>query len=81
MSRQCLECDFEWYEEDGGSCPACGCDAFDEIPDDESDSAARAAGSGGVFGADAEGSSNASCVGGIALVVLVYFVVKYVLGG
>ena len=82
MFRQCRRCDFEWHESDGETCPACGSDWGDRVPEDESDSAERAeAHEGGAFGSGPYAKSQASCVIALAIVALVYFIVNFVLGG
>ena len=52
------------------------------MPDDESDSAERAeAHEGGAFGSGPYAKSQSSCVIALAILALVYFIVRFVLGG
>ena len=82
MFRVCSHCDFEWHESDGKVCPACGSDSMDSESEDESDSAARAEINEGVaFGSGPYAKSQASCMVGLAIMALVYFIVRFVLGG
>ena len=82
MFRQCNDCDFEWHESDGKDCPACGSASMDSESEDESDSAARAEmNEGGAFGSGPYAKSQASCMVALAIMALVYFIVRFVLGG
>ena len=82
MFRQCSYCDFEWHESDGKICPACGFDSVDLESEDESDSSGRAElNQGGAFGSVPYAKSQASCVVALAIMALVYFIVRFVLGG
>ncbi len=82
MFRQCRDCDFEWHESDGKVCPACGSDSMDSESEDESDSASRAEmNEGGAFGSGPYAKSQASCMVALAIMALVYFIVRFVLGG
>jgi len=82
MFRQCRDCDFEWHESDGPVCPACGSASIDSASEDESDSAALAEiNEGGAFGSGPYAKSQASCMVALAIIALVYFIVRFVLGG
>ena len=82
MFRQCGKCDFEWHESDGKVCPVCRYGSMDSESEDESDSAALAElNEGGVFGSGPYAKSQASCMVGLAILALVYFIVNFVLGG
>ena len=82
MFRQCSDCDFEWHESDGKACPACGFDSVDSDSEDESDSAGRAElNQGGAFGSGPYAKSQDSCMIALAIIALVYFIVRFVLSG
>jgi len=55
---------------------------MDSESEDESDSAARAEmNEGGAFGSGPYAKSQASCMVALAIIALVYFIVRFVLGG
>lgn len=74
MFRICPHCDFEWHEDDGGSCPACHVEVTDE-----GESARRSEMyDGGAFGSGSNSLRTKSlyrAIGLIALIFLLYLLI------
>tara|TARA_A100001037_G_C15104681_1_gene615772 strand:+ start:947 stop:1195 length:249 start_codon:yes stop_codon:yes gene_type:complete len=82
MFLQCKKCDFEWHESDGELCPVCDCESQESVPDDESEAGRLAELSeGGAFGSGPFAKSQASCFTALAILALVYFILRFVIGG
>jgi len=76
MFRICPECDFEWHDGDGDSCPACSPDIADESESARSSEKYD----GGAFGSGSNSSRLKNLYQALGLLALVYLL-YYLFGG